>query len=241
MENNFEKVPLLVNIYQYLIQEYGPQGWWPLLEKKNCQIVSDYHTGKYDYPRTEEERFEICIGAILTQNTSWTNVEKGLGNLLENNLFNIENLRRADHDLVRESIRCVGYFNQKTNYLKNLADFLAENSFQKLESEDLESARKQLLGIKGVGPETADCILLYALNKPSFVIDAYTHRFLSALNLISDELSYDQVKKLFENSLDTDTILFQEYHALLVQHGKNFYSRKPYGVEDRILSELLKS
>lgn len=238
MKEKINKNSPFTALYSYLLDAYGFQGWWPLMGKKNDAMISRYHIGDYDFPRTDDERLEICIGAILTQNTSWINVVKGLENLFKNDLVSIERLRQADPELIRESIRCVGYFNQKTDYLKNLVEYLSVNSFRSLENENKESVRKKILSIKGVGPETADCILLYVLNHPSFVVDAYTRRFLLELELIESSWSYERVKDLFESNISPDLAVYQEYHALLVQHGKTYYSKKPYGVEDHILEKI---
>ncbi|WP_459202240.1 endonuclease III domain-containing protein [Methanococcus sp. CF] len=213
----------LQKIYDYLFELYGPQGWWPLLEVDGCNptktgSVNGYHPNDYEYPKTKNQCFEICIGAFLTQNTSWPSVEKSLKNL--RNLIEItpENIINLDIELLKEAIKPSGYYNQKSERLKGFSKY-----FIKLKNIP---TREELLKLKGVGPETADSMLLYAFKVPSFVIDAYTKRILFNLNLIEDNEKYDKIKELFEENIEKNLEMYQEYHALLVEHAKNYYRKK---------------
>lgn len=195
---------MIQTIYKELYRTYGPQGWWPI-------------QGTYD-GRTpdKEEQLEICIGAILTQNTAWKNVEKALRNLSP---ITEKKLASLSDDELREAIRPAGYFNQKCKKLRVFLSFLKKNK---------DPSREQLLQLWGIGPETADSILLYAYGKPEFVIDAYTRRLFTMLGIIKGEESYEEIKQQIETSLPKDPKLFKEYHALIVEHGKRYYSKKPY-------------
>lgn len=213
------------HIYACLLKEYGPQGWWPLLDlgsvryRPGDKSYGGYHPGDYTYPKTAEQRFEICVGAILTQNTAWNNVKTALANLKAINALSAKRMAGIGESALKKAIRPAGYYNQKARKLKGFARF-----FMALKGRT--PTREELLAVWGIGPETADSILLYAYNKPSFVIDAYTRRIMRDLGLIDSKASYDDIKALFEQSLKPDVALFQEYHALLVEHAKRFYKRK---------------
>jgi len=220
----------LFKIYNLMLDEYGRQGWWPLLD-----IDGFYHKSDYSLPKNSNENFEICVGAILTQNTSWTSVIKSLKNLKSENLLNPENILNAEVKTVKNAIRPSGYFNRKYEYLKSFTKFF-------LKLSDKQPSRKELLKVKGIGPETADSILLYAFKQPEFVIDNYTRRIFINLNTIGEKSTYNEIKNLFETSLKkniTDPlkliITFQEYHALIVEHAKRHYSKKPYPRTDPII------
>jgi len=192
----------LTEIYRLLYDEFGPQHWWP-----------------------GETRFEIITGAVLTQNTSWANVEKAIKNLKSAECLTPEKLHHIDTEQLANLIRPAGYFNIKTKRLKNFINWLFENyngNLTDLESIDTDRLRAELLAIKGVGRETADSILLYAFDRPVFVVDAYTARVVFRHELIAPEADYEQLRELFESSLPADTRLFNEYHALLVRVGKEF-------------------
>jgi len=192
--------PLLQELYQRLWEVWGPQGWWP-----------------GDTP------FEVAVGAILTQNTNWGNVAKAITALKDQDLLTPRALHALPEPELARLIRPTGYYNLKARRLKNFLDFLAnhfENSMAQLAAGDLASLRPALLGIKGVGPETADSILLYALDKPTFVVDAYTYRILSRHGLINEGCAYEELRQLFMAHLAADVPLYQEYHALLVRLGK---------------------
>ena len=192
----------LTEIYRLLYDEFGPQQWWP-----------------------GETRFEIITGAILTQNTNWANVEKAIKNLKSADCLTPEKIHHLDASQLAQLIRPAGYFNIKAKRLKNFVNWLFDNyngELAGLESIDSGQLREELLTIKGVGRETADSILLYAFDRPIFVIDAYTARVVFRHELISPDADYEQLKELFESSLPADTKLFNEYHALLVRVGKEF-------------------
>lgn len=179
----------------------------------------NYHPGNYNYPENNEQRFEICAGAILTQNTAWINVEKALINIDKLSAMNAFSIVNTGDSILREAVKPAGYFNQKAVYLKTFALFY-------IALKGRIPSRNELLSVKGIGPETADSILLYAYNQPEFVIDAYTKRIFSFLGFFPENTKYDEIKKMFINSLPADFILFQEYHALIVEHAKRYYSGK---------------
>ena len=226
-------------IFDSLLSAYGYQGWWPLYHTSSnstAAFFDGYHPKRYDFPHTDLQKLEICLGAILTQNTHWRNVVKSLSSLAENRLISVLNLVQSRLDQIALAIKSVGYYNQKAKYLKNIAVYLSQNSFAELEQLSTPDARNQLLDIPGIGPETADCILLYALKKPSFVVDTYTKRIFTALGIIQQNAGYQHIKSECESSLPDDLPLFQEFHALLVRHGKTYYSQKPWGKGDFLLS-----
>jgi len=192
----------LTEIYRLLYDAFGPQHWWP-----------------------GETRLEIITGAILTQNTSWANVEKAITNLKSANCLTPKKLHHVDTAQLAQLIRPAGYYNIKANRLKNFIDWLFDNydgELTNLESIDTDQLRAELLAIKGVGRETADSILLYAFDRPVFVVDAYTARVVFRHGLIGPDADYEQLRELFESSLPQDIQLFNEYHALLVRVGKEF-------------------
>jgi endonuclease-3 related protein len=197
----------LKDIYNILYKRFGPQDWWP-----------------GDMP------FEVIVGAILTQNTNWTNVEKAIANLKKAKVLTPKKLYRLNTRKLAQLIRPAGYYNIKASRVKNFLDWLFENHAGNLAlANNLPSdcLRDELLSVEGVGPETADSILLYAFNRPVFVVDAYTARICSRHHLISAGDKYDQIKNLFESNLPANVQLFNEYHALLVCLGKDFCKPKP--------------
>jgi len=209
---------LLKRIYSILLKKYGFQGWWPLLGCKGTKptktgSIKGYHSGDYSCPRNNSQRFEICIGAILTQNTSWPQVEKALLNLKKLKALSPESLMKLDESKLKQAIKTAGYFNQKAKKLKIFAEFY-------INLKARTPTRDELLNVWGIGPETADSILLYAFNVPEFVVDAYTRRIFSKLGFIEKNASYNKIKKLFEKNLEKDFRLYQEYHALIVEHAK---------------------
>ncbi len=216
--------PRFLQVFEALYELYGPQGWWPLLPR-------GYHRGDFSYPRTDDEIFEISVGAILTQNTSWTQVEKALSNLKEIGLLSLEPLISCELETLSKAIQPAGYFNQKAGYLKELT-----RHFQGF----LRStpSRDELLSVRGVGDETADSILLYAFKQKEFVVDAYTRRLFTSLNIIKPSLKYREIKNLFEKNLELDLRLYQEYHALIVKHAKTYYSKKPWSVGDPLTATV---
>jgi len=207
-------------VYDKLYKSFGPQGWWPLTIKGN---YSKYHSGR---PKTDNHKFEIIIGAFLTQNTNWKNVEKALYNLAKNKLLNIERINKTKKEKLAQLIRPAGYYNQKSERLKIIAKFLTKNPIKKLNKLPVKELRKKLLDIKGIGPETADSIILYVFEKPIFVIDAYTKRIFSRLGYKAK--NYDEWQSLFHKSLKKDLNSFKEYHALIVELGKNYCKSRPF-------------
>ena len=199
-------------------------------------MVEGYHPGEYNFPRNDQQRLEICIGAILTQNTRWRNVNLALRELKHQGLFSLCEMQKAEPGKIALAIQSAGYYNQKSQTIKRLVKLLNDRPFEALEGEPLTHLRKMLLEVKGIGPETADCILLYALNRSSFVVDAYTRRILDRHGILPAVASYDGIKQLFENALENRWQLFQEYHALLVIHGKQYYGKTPYGELDPLLN-----
>lgn len=202
-----KKIPSLTELYNKLYSFYGPQYWWP-----------------GDTP------FEIAVGAILTQNTNWANVEKAIKNLKDAKMLSVKDLHEMTHKKLSSLIKPAGYFNIKANRLKSFIDFLVNNyngSMERMKKENIKTLRKKLLDVHGIGPETADSILLYALDMPVFVIDAYTKRVLSRHKIMDYGASYDKYQELFHKELDKDLQLFNEYHALFVRVGKDYCKPKP--------------
>ena len=198
---------VLLEIYKRLFQSFGPQHWWP-----------------------GETPFEIAVGAILTQNTNWGNVEKAIDNLKRHGTLSAKAIHNMPVKRLSELIRPAGYFTIKAKRLKSFVDFLMNDyhgSMKRMKHEDImHSLREKLLSVNGIGPETADSILLYALEKPVFVIDAYTKRVLSRHAIMEHEKPYEKFQELFHSSLREDVRLFNEYHALFVKVGKTFCKRK---------------
>lgn len=191
-----------LRVYNRLLSHYGPQSWWP-----------------------GETAIETMVGAVLTQNTNWGNVEKAIANLRDAEQLSFTALRNMEVDELAEYIRPSGYYNVKARRLKNLFQMIDneyEGEVQFLLEDSLEGARENLLRVKGVGPETADSILLYAAEKPIFVIDTYTHRVFSRHEIVAEENDYYSLQQEFMDSLPEDVALFNEYHALIVAVAKEF-------------------
>ena len=192
----------LKEMYQRLFNHYGPQNWWPA-----------------------ESRFEVMVGAILTQNTSWHNVEKALANLQAAGLLSLGPMSALTVEELAEHIRPAGYYTLKAKRLQNLFHLLNEQWGGDLDyffQQPTMALREQLLSVKGIGPETADAIVLYAAEKPVFVVDNYTHRILSRHDIIPRDCGYYEIQEILTDNLDEDVPLFNEFHALLVQVGKQF-------------------
>ncbi|MFH0839511.1 MAG: endonuclease III domain-containing protein [Candidatus Omnitrophota bacterium] len=197
----------LYKLYNALYRHYGPQKWWPARTK-----------------------FEVIVGAILTQNTSWKNVEKAIRSLAGAKLLNPRSMEKSGKKRIASLIRPSGYYNIKAERLKNFIDFLFskyDGSLRKMFSRDMQTLRAELLEVKGLGPETADSILLYAGEKPVFVVDAYTKRILSRHKVISIMDTYEKVQRLFMENIRPDARIFNEYHALLVRLAKDACNKKP--------------
>ena len=196
----------LQDMYDRLYDFYGPQNWWPA-----------------------QSSFEMLIGAVLTQNTNWQNVRKTIDNLREHDLLDFDTICSISVDELATLIRSSGYYNLKARRLRNLVDMIRDEydgSLEQLLSEELEVARASLLSVKGIGPETADSILLYAGRFPIFVVDAYTHRVFSRHDLVDEECDYHSLQDLFMDNLPHEAELFNEYHALIVRVGKEFCKKK---------------
>lgn len=191
-----------MTIYHRLFDRYGAQHWWPA-----------------------QTPFEVMVGAVLTQNTAWSNVEKALDNLKAIDKLNLEGLLASPVKSVAAQIRPAGYFNIKAKRLLSLCRFLQQET--ELESQETDQLRTKLLSVHGIGPETADDILLYAFNRPVFVIDAYTRRLFNRLAMIEANSGYESLRKGFETALASDSALFNEYHALIVVHAKAHCRTKP--------------
>jgi len=200
--NAFEK------LYKELKRKYGlPKGQWVLWCKR---------------PKTRKEREEVIIGAILTQRTNWKNVELALNNLKRTKVDSLENIYKLGVKKLAPLIRPSGFYQVKGDYLFYLAEFILNNydDLERMKKVKLKELRERLLTLKGIGPETSDSILLYALDKPVFVIDEYTRRLVKKRGLAKD-LSYAFLQKLFEQKLRKDFRLYQDFHALIVIDGKN--------------------
>ena len=194
-------------IYTLLYERYGPQYWWPA-----------------------ESPFEVVVGAILTQSAAWSNVEKAISNLKQAGALSPTALRMMPVEKLATLIYSSGYYNAKAQKIKSFIEHLGArygDSLDRLFSLDIRNLRKELLSIHGVGPETADSIILYAANKPIFVIDAYTGRIISRLGLSVLKDDYTSLQALFMENLPLDEAMFNEYHALFVRHGKDVCRKHP--------------
>jgi endonuclease-3 related protein len=203
-------------LYKKLFSLYGPQGWWPVRSEFKGR---GYHPGEFGLPKTRKGKFEVCIGAILTQNTAWIQVEKALVNLFAAKINTPEKILKTDSQIIATLIAPAGYRNQKTIYLKNIAEWF-KKIYTPTPKSYTQEFRDELLKIKGVGRETADSILLYAFHLPTFVIDTYTKRTLAALKIFDEKTPYETLRLWFMDNLELSVPLFQEYHALFVEHGK---------------------
>jgi len=192
----------LLGIYRKLYASHGPQHWWP-----------------GDGP------FEVMLGAVLTQNTAWSNVERAIDNLKAAGLMDLQALLQTAETQLAQHIRPAGYFNVKARRVLSLCRFLtAHANLAELNDHEL---RERLLAVHGIGPETADDILLYAFERPVFVIDAYTRRLFSRLGLVEPDAGYETLRRAFEQALGPDVPLYNEYHALIVRHAKEACRTKP--------------
>lgn len=197
----------LLNIFKRLLDYYGPLQWWPA-----------------------ETPFEVCVGAILTQNTNWGNVEKAISALKQADVLTPEGLRAVEPDQLACLIRPSGFFNVKSRRLKEFVTWLFERyhgSLERMFAVDWRVLRGELLAVRGIGPETCDSILLYAGGQPTFVVDAYTRRLFHRLDMLSGQAGYEETRALFMTNLSADAPLFNEYHALIVEHCKQFCRSKP--------------
>jgi endonuclease-3 related protein len=206
-------------VYRRLLEAFGPQQWWP-----------------------GESPFEVMVGAVLTQNTNWKNVERAIDNLREADLLDPRALYDVPPEELEELIRPAGYFRLKTRRLRSLLQLLVERydgSLEKMFAVDPATLRNELLGVHGIGPETADSILLYAGEIPSFVVDTYTHRILSRHGWIGFDADYHAIRDHMQSSLPEDVSLYNEYHALLVRLGKDYCRKSNPKCDQCPLSEML--
>ncbi len=198
----------LIAIYETLLKHYGPQSWWP-----------------------GETAFEIVVGAILTQSTAWENASKAISNLKSRKHLSVQAVCSMPHEVLAEIIRPSGYFNAKAKKLKAIAEWLdvtCKGNIKQLTTIDTWALRSKLLNIYGIGPETADSILLYGLGKPVFVVDSYTKRVFNRLGLIPpDGTGYDDFQRWFMHNLEASTKLYNEYHALIVKLAKDSCRKDP--------------
>lgn len=195
----------LLSVYGALEERYGPQHWWP-----------------------GDSPFEVMVGAVLTQNTAWTNVEKAIANLKAADCLAPEAIARMPASRLARMIKSSGYFNVKAKRLQNFCRWYANaGGRRRLAKRNTQSLRHELLTVNGVGRETADDILLYAFGRPVFVIDAYTRRLFSRLGLFESGMGYEEMRAGFESALPEDAALFNEYHALIVKHAKDICRKRP--------------
>ncbi len=188
-------------LFERLKSHYGSQQWWPA-----------------------ETKYEIVVGAVLTQNTNWNNVERAINNLRKEKLLSPDKILENSSNELKKLIRPSGFYNAKESTLRRLTDFIHNNNVNEMPMKEL---REQLLKIKGVGPETADSILLYAYNRPVFVIDAYTKRLVKRLKMTGKE-KYNELQEFFQDALPKDTDLYAEFHALIVEHCKKICKKEPH-------------
>jgi len=219
-------------IYHLLISAFGGQGWWPVTPIGGCKGGLSYKPIYGIALKNEKQKLEIIFGAILTQNTSWKNVEKAMIELNKENLIDVDKILKIEKGNLAKIIKSSGYHNQKAEKLKIFSDFLSKkynNNLKKFFKKNIKALREELLSIKGIGPETADSVILYAAEKPIFVVDAYTKRIMQRIGF--KERTYDELQGLFMKSLERDHKLFNEYHALLVELGKNYCKKRPLCAE----------
>lgn len=195
----------LRSVFDRLLDGYGPQDWWP-----------------GDTP------FEIMVGAVLTQNTAWINVERAIANLINQRALDPARILAAPEDRLADWLRPSGYFNIKARRLRNFCRwYLEAGGYDTLTALETQPLRHALLAVNGIGPETADDILLYAFDRPVFVIDAYTRRLFARLGLIAGDEGYEQLRQAVERALGADAALFNEFHALIVAHAKEICRVRP--------------
>ncbi len=197
----------LEHIYRLLYRQFGKRNWWPA-----------------------DSAFEVIVGAILTQNTAWTNVEKAITNLKNSNMLSPDKLYELPVSETAKLIKPSGFYNQKARRLKMIVEYLIikyNGNIDAMAKRDLSVLRNEFLAINGIGRETADSILLYACNKPVFVVDSYTHRVFYRHGFIDEQIGYDELQEMFMDNLNHDPALFNEYHALIVELAKNYCKTKP--------------
>ena len=204
---------LLKNIYEKLYEAYGPQNWWPA-----------------------ETWFEVVVGAVLTQNTAWRNVEKAIDNLKKNAALDPWKMIQMSEEELAQLIKPAGFWRIKAKRLKKLLEKLSEYNFD-LEAIKNDLTREELLKLNGIGPETADSILLYALDRPYFVVDSYTRRILSRIGLLNEKASYIEIQRMFHTVIE-DVQVMKEYHALIVEHAKRFCKKNDPKCDSCVLKDV---
>ena len=197
----------LIEVYGRLYAAYGPQHWWPA-----------------------DSLFEVIVGAILTQSIAWSNVQQALANLKSAGVLSPHGLKEITEGHLATLLKPSGYFNVKAQKLKAFTEYLwkhYQGDIKRLVNQDVVALRKGLLSVYGIGEETSDAIILYAADKPSFVIDSYSRRIVERLDLIKNTASYGEHQNYFQRTIPVDTKLYNEFHALLVRHGQQICKRKP--------------
>lgn len=198
----------LLEMYERMAAHYGPTHWWP-----------------------GETAFEIAVGAVLTQNTAWTNVERAIANLKRMRLLSPRKIVESPDEALHAALKPSGYFRVKTKRVRSFCRYLLDRhrgSMRRMADQPLAELREELLAVDGIGPETADDILLYACGKIVFVVDAYTRRILSRHGLVAPHATYEYLQALFERHLEPDLHIFKEYHGLLVWTAKDFCRKRPH-------------
>jgi len=196
----------LRELYERLMHFYGPQNWWPA-----------------------ETPFEVVVGAVLTQNTAWRNVERAIGNLKREGILDPRSILETPDDVLRELVRPAGFYNQKVQRLKAVCRLIAGyNGLEELFKLPLDRLRSVLLSVKGIGPETADAIILYAANKPIFVVDRYTHRVFTRLGIWEGRYDYEGIKRMVESEIPPRVDVYKEFHALIDEHAKRICRKRPF-------------
>ena len=220
MTRSPKRAAVLMEIYRRLLDSYGPQGWWP-----------------------SDGPFETIVGAILTQNTAWANVDKALANLSSAGLMTPAAIREVPEARLAEVIRPSGYFNTKARKLKAIAEYLAlyDDDTGRWRSRDAKDLRAELLSVYGIGPETADDIVLYVADLPSFVMDSYTVRLVDRFGIAPKRKRYEDYQALFEDNLTHDAQLFNEFHALLDAHAKEVCRKHNPGCAECVLRDMCKT
>lgn len=228
-----------LKVYEKLYSSFGPQGWWPITKKG--KKLPGYYPLSYSRKKYSE-KLEICLGAILTQNTSWKNAERALFNLTANKLIDVKKINVISKNRLAAFIRPSGYYNQKAERIKNFAKYILCNygaSISLFFKNSTKKLRNELLSLSGIGPETADSILLYAASRPVFVVDAYTIRagarmgwFGAGKNFLiplcgKKDKDYKNIQEFFHNALPVSFKIYNEFHALIVELGKNYCRKKP--------------
>jgi endonuclease III related protein len=216
----------LQGLYDQLFAAYGQRGWWPVPGSTGRRGFDSrgYHPGDFAHPRTPAGRFEVIMGAVLTQNTAWTNADAALTALRHAGIRLPSHILSLPHRRLAALVRSSGYFNQKASKLRTVAALFARPRGL---TPGGAPSREALLSEWGIGPETADSILLYAFHTPVFVVDAYTRRILTRIGLIDGPEAYDDIQALFHDALAPDPALYNEYHALIVQHAKTYCMTRP--------------